>query len=227
MFFSEQFIWLNCRNWPQMLNFVVVVLFFFYLVECLQIQTQHQKAVLYRQVPQNIQKIRNSFLSNSSPSAFYSCCWPLRPCLASAACHCHCQTSRLRCGFLPTSSQTWSRPQLTASPWEGTSVTWVWLQLPLVTDNSEFILCFVSRQGIHYILVRRWTVVTLFMGNDCSQLKCYKPSNLMLWLISFSCEALARGDRVRARGRTQRHNTANTIQKALIQCYMFFFISSY
>lgn len=81
----------------------------------------------------------------------------------------------------------------------------------------------MSSQGIHYILVHRWTVVTLFMGNDCSQLKRYKPSNQMLWLISFSCEALARGDRVRARGRTQRHNTANTIQKALIGCYMFFF----
>lgn len=143
--------------------------------------------------------------------------------LTLTSCHCHCQTSRLRCGFLPTSSQTWSRPQLTASPWEGTSVTWVWLQLLLVTDDSEFILCFVSSQGIHYILVHRWTVVTLFMGNDCSQLKRYKPSNQMLWLISFSCEALARGDRVRARGRTQRHNTANTIQKALIRCYMFFF----
>lgn len=64
----------------------------------------------------------------------------------------------------------------------------------------EFMLCFVFRQGVHLLLVHSWMIVTLFMGTDYRELKCYKPSNQMLWLISFSCEALARGDKVRVRG---------------------------
>lgn len=152
-------------------------------------------------------KIRKLFLSNSRSCTFHSYCWPFRPYEASTACHWQCQTSRLRCGFLPASSRNWSQPARTASPWEGTPVAWVWLQLLLITDDQELILCPVSRQGINHILLHRWTVFTLFMGTDCSELRCFKPSNQMLWLISFSCEALARGDRVRGRGRTWPHTT--------------------
>lgn len=87
----------------------------------------------------------------------------------------------------------------------------VWLLL--ITVGQEFMLCFVFRQEIHIFLVHSWTIVSLLMRIDYCQLKCYKPSNQMLWLISSSCEALARGHKVRARGQMSLTTQQNLLEK--------------
>lgn len=83
------------------------------------------------------------------------------------------------------------------------------------------------RQGIHLLLVHSWTIVTVFLGSDYSELKCYKPSNHMLWLISFSCEAMARGDKVRLRRQIRLDNKRVNIKFEAFLCvdlFLFFFL---
>lgn len=56
------------------------------------------------------------------------------------------------------------------------------------------------RCKIYYILIRsvsRRPILTLCIGDEGSELNTYNPANQLLWLVSFSSEAQARGDVVR------------------------------
>ncbi|XP_030285648.1 uncharacterized protein LOC115589087 [Sparus aurata] len=58
--------------------------------------------------------------------------------------------------------------------------------------------CISARRcRIYYILIRsvsRRPILTLCIGDEGSELNTYNPANQLLWLVSFSSEAQARGD---------------------------------